>query len=211
MKKRKFNPARGGHAPGHIRDEFLDLLEGDWTKTFVGKGKLLGVLWNCSDQLGQAHVADLVDGFQLDQREARNFRRTYAAAVRLLKPWLTKKGVALSDPGQAKGRSEGQNSTKALCGEGGCTWTWASRNRDAMVRLYDAAEQLYANKGSRYSRAERVHATVVDKKPDRAASAAFWKQSTGDPEPTDAFFDEFLSRVIMIYHESGLSKRADSE
>ena len=59
--KSKYNPARGGHAPGHLRKALLDWLD-DWPDSEspgparVGEQDrpikwLLGKLWNCTDIL----------------------------------------------------------------------------------------------------------------------------------------------------------------
>ncbi len=63
-KSNTFNPARGGHAPGHIRDAFLTAIEirykqrgGDpvvpvgYDDTPVPLSRLCGLLWNCTDIL----------------------------------------------------------------------------------------------------------------------------------------------------------------
>jgi hypothetical protein len=92
----RYNASRGGHAPGHLREEFLDIIEQmDWERAFLGKGKLLGALWNCTDQIGSGYVALLMDGFQLDQDEARNFNGRCASVVRRLEHWLQARGVKL--------------------------------------------------------------------------------------------------------------------
>jgi hypothetical protein len=47
----KYNPSRGGHAPGHLRDEFENLVFKD-SDTDDQQGRLeplCGLLWNCSD------------------------------------------------------------------------------------------------------------------------------------------------------------------
>lgn len=76
----KFDPRRGGHAPGHLREAF-----GEWAddtsqaviavgydETEVPVSWLFGVLWNCSDIM----PADLCG--VLDMR----LGSTYAMAVR---------------------------------------------------------------------------------------------------------------------------------
>ncbi len=62
--RNRFTPSRGGHAPGHLRDAFLEMVEsGDWRKdsgegmpvgyhdTPVSFRALTGLLWNCTDVL----------------------------------------------------------------------------------------------------------------------------------------------------------------
>lgn len=62
--KYRYNPARGGHAPGHLRDAFHDCLfeeefmdgpesldmEAVWHNGSMRSWRwLLGMLWNCTD------------------------------------------------------------------------------------------------------------------------------------------------------------------
>lgn len=80
----KFNPARGGHAPGHLRDAFLEAVEADGDNPYVDVGyddvpmsllQLCGLLWNCTDILPSDACAmlDLAQG------------STYAMAARALR------------------------------------------------------------------------------------------------------------------------------
>ena len=56
MPHAKFNPARGGHAPGHLRERFCELIE-DGTSDVDVKGEyptlaeMVGRLWNCTDTM----------------------------------------------------------------------------------------------------------------------------------------------------------------
>ena len=62
LMKSKYNPSRGGHAPGHLREAFLDWLDA-WSscdssvpRVEIGERTLppewlFGRLWNCTDQL----------------------------------------------------------------------------------------------------------------------------------------------------------------
>ena len=86
--RRKFDPSRGGHAPGHLRDAFLGHLdeigyrfpdpdaeievEVGYEPRRVPLRWLLGQLWNCTDTL----PGEYRDLLQLPGRG------TYAAAVR---------------------------------------------------------------------------------------------------------------------------------
>jgi hypothetical protein len=63
-----YMPNLGGHAPGHLRDAFLEYLDGDLESEVVTigyEGKvmplrwLLGQLWNCTDTLPGEYCAEL--------------------------------------------------------------------------------------------------------------------------------------------------------
>ena len=78
-----YEPSRGGHASGHLRDALLEYLnEGsDLNTVVVGEQKrivplrwLVGQLWNCTDVLPQEYCA------MLDIRQGS----TYAKAVRMI-------------------------------------------------------------------------------------------------------------------------------
>jgi hypothetical protein len=90
--KSSYNPARGGHAPGDLRDAFEEAVEAvsDWPGgepeptvdlrgTNVPASTICGLLWNCND----AVPSSLIRGMQcLDP----DFDRwTYAGAARSLK------------------------------------------------------------------------------------------------------------------------------
>ena len=52
----RFNPARGGHAPGHFRNRFRELIEdGDSEVDVKGEypslAEMAGLLWNCTDTM----------------------------------------------------------------------------------------------------------------------------------------------------------------
>jgi hypothetical protein len=81
----RYNPARGGHAPGHLRDRFLELIEGRLPDNAAEREELFdlcGQLWNCSDTLpsGCAEQLDLRAGsyaslarqLRADLREGRS-------------------------------------------------------------------------------------------------------------------------------------------
>ncbi len=86
------NTSRGGHAPGYLREAFLDWLEeahaGNELPAQVemqddGRQRpiswLLGRLWNCTDILPGDAFRLLRDGLYLDLR-----RTTYGAAAQAL-------------------------------------------------------------------------------------------------------------------------------
>lgn len=88
----RYNPSRGGHAPGHIRDAFLEWLDdgGPFECEHDSKGnpifidaegeshsipRLIGLLWNCSDIMPGSYCATL----DLSQGS------TYARGVRMIR------------------------------------------------------------------------------------------------------------------------------
>jgi hypothetical protein len=79
----------GGHAPGHLRNEFLEALEAHYKNRTDSKirerlAAACALLWNCTDILpgsDAAMVADLVSG------ERRGY--SYAAAARQIRSYLT--------------------------------------------------------------------------------------------------------------------------
>lgn len=88
LKKTQQSRGRGGHAPSHIRQAFLDAVDASteegW-KPLEGLGWVLGQLWNCIDILPSrfCYVLDLPTG------------STYAQAVRAIKPHLIELGIRL--------------------------------------------------------------------------------------------------------------------
>jgi hypothetical protein len=55
---RRYQPARGGHAPGHLREALYQWIENGASASFVlveetevPAQTFLGLLWNCSDTL----------------------------------------------------------------------------------------------------------------------------------------------------------------
>jgi len=68
--RRRYNPSRGGHAPGHLRDAFKVLVEEcqssdtipetftDGDETWASR-RLIGLLWNCTDTMPSDLCADL--------------------------------------------------------------------------------------------------------------------------------------------------------
>jgi hypothetical protein len=91
--KSSFNPARGGHAPGDVRDAFLDAIDSIYSSAesdplprfelrekAVTFDQLCGLLWNCSDQMPGLFVT-MASEMLGDQ----SIRGTYAAATRALK------------------------------------------------------------------------------------------------------------------------------
>jgi hypothetical protein len=58
----KYNAARGGHAPGHLRDRFLELIEKGLPDDAAEREELLtlcGQLWNCTDALPSGYAEKL--------------------------------------------------------------------------------------------------------------------------------------------------------
>lgn len=65
----KYNPAEGGHAPGHLREAFGDWVELGMENDMVGEDVffdgpkpvnwLLGQLWNCTDIMPSGLCSDL--------------------------------------------------------------------------------------------------------------------------------------------------------
>ena len=90
----RYSPARGGHAPGDVRDAFLEALEdmrgwrtGTPEPTAEVRGqaipisRLCGLLWNCTDIMPGHACGDMqhvIDEFP-------NAGATYAQAARALK------------------------------------------------------------------------------------------------------------------------------
>jgi len=60
-KKSKYNPSRGGHAPGDLREEFGEFV-GEDSNAATDQGRLkqlCGMLWNCSDIMPSGLCSDL--------------------------------------------------------------------------------------------------------------------------------------------------------
>jgi hypothetical protein len=98
MAKKKYNPSRGGHAPGHLREVFNEFLLlmlrkkiGLNTKfklnsqTEITVDKICGLLWNCTDVL----PGDSFDIAQDLPPDDALMADTYAAATRRLKKYLS--------------------------------------------------------------------------------------------------------------------------
>jgi transcriptional regulator with XRE-family HTH domain len=97
--RRHYQAARGGHAPGHLRDAFLEWLQesihsppGEPLPTMVEVSDeprpiawLFGQLWNCSDILPRQDF-ESVNEILVSENAPAIDRQTYAAAVRALKP-----------------------------------------------------------------------------------------------------------------------------
>lgn len=97
----RFKPARGGHAPGDIRDAFLDVL-GDLRRWSPGTPEpaaevrdrqmplsaLCGLLWNCTDALPSSNGAEVwsfVERFGDGYEAGRRASSSYGRAARALK------------------------------------------------------------------------------------------------------------------------------
>ena len=100
--RRRYQAARGGHAPGHLREAFLSWLQecldrpgdaplpqtvevGDPPRSISW---LLGQLWNCTDTLPRYEYDQINDWLESEWAEKID-RQTYAAAARALKPLIT--------------------------------------------------------------------------------------------------------------------------
>jgi transcriptional regulator with XRE-family HTH domain len=103
--RRRYQPGRGGHAPGHLREAFVD-----WLDVYVEfptettalptveiddeqrpVSWLFGQLWNCTDVL-PSQAFEMVNDILERTHTATIDRRTYAAAVRALKPLIVGEG-----------------------------------------------------------------------------------------------------------------------
>jgi hypothetical protein len=104
-KMRKYKHGSGGHAPGHIRDMFLEAVEafrewdGDGPEPTVelevnyelqpiALSDACGILWNCPDILPGDAFNTLTGDCELELQ-----RRTYAAAARAMKAALEKAAI----------------------------------------------------------------------------------------------------------------------
>jgi len=95
----RWKGSRGGHAPGHLRDAFLDYLDrfgrGErpasvavgYGETPVAPAWLLGQMWNCTDIVPGEAWRELGDYCEEHQQETPH-RRTYGAVARWLKSQL---------------------------------------------------------------------------------------------------------------------------
>jgi transcriptional regulator with XRE-family HTH domain len=100
--RRRYQPGRGGHAPGQLREAFLEWVEESIqretdsplpsTVTINDEPRpvswLFGQLWNCSDALPR-HTYDDVNDILNSENTLPIDRQTYAAAVRALKPLIS--------------------------------------------------------------------------------------------------------------------------
>src|SRR5919205_790634 len=90
----RYNPARGGHAPGDLRDAFCEAIEAmrlwdgngpeptvELRDRSVAVSEVCGLLWNCSDVMSSLDcraMGYVVDGFQ-------DSGATYAQGARALR------------------------------------------------------------------------------------------------------------------------------
>ena len=82
----RFNPARGGHAPGHLRDWFTELVKDEYDNSDpppLSLHRLCGLLWNCTDVM----PSDLRDEVrsQYDNWELCSEPVTYAQGARMIR------------------------------------------------------------------------------------------------------------------------------
>lgn len=96
----RYIPARGGHAPGDLRNAFLEAIEAfeTWEKGAdeptvdvrdrpVTISRLCGLLWNCSDTMPgieQRHLESLLPGRWIGEDRSGTLN-TYAMAARALR------------------------------------------------------------------------------------------------------------------------------
>jgi hypothetical protein len=105
--RRRYHAPRGGHAPGHLREAFLEWLQesihspseaplpsmvevGDEPRPITW---LLGQLWNCSDILPRQDF-ESVNEILASENVPEIDRQTYAAAARALKPLVSPSSAA---------------------------------------------------------------------------------------------------------------------
>ncbi|WP_336487586.1 hypothetical protein [Methylobacterium nigriterrae] len=99
----RYNPGRGGHAPCHLREALLEVIEhmGPWrpgmlepiaevNERAVPLSALCGLLWNCRD---------LVPGLEACEMERITGRRitSYASAARAFKAMLRRGSLPAAD------------------------------------------------------------------------------------------------------------------
>ena len=77
--KSRYNPSRGGHAPGHLRNRFFELVETgendiDVKGEYPDIAKVSGLLWNCTDIMPGilCHILDLPNGSSYAQGSRSN-------------------------------------------------------------------------------------------------------------------------------------------
>ena len=57
---RTFNPSRGGHAPGYLRDALIEYVGNDGQDDGpIPIKKLVGLLWNCTDVVPREWAEEL--------------------------------------------------------------------------------------------------------------------------------------------------------
>jgi hypothetical protein len=96
IKFSEFSPSRGGHAPGDLRDSFIDSVDviEQWDASQpeptvelrghqVPVTRIIGLLWNCSDILG-GPVCRPINGM-VRRPDSFPSGATYAQAARQLK------------------------------------------------------------------------------------------------------------------------------
>jgi hypothetical protein len=90
----RYSPARGGHAPGDLRDAFLEAAQAYFDKKpgepeptvelreqRVPISKVFGLLWNCTDQMPGCEADQIAE--EAEYRRA-TFCGTYGSAARVL-------------------------------------------------------------------------------------------------------------------------------
>jgi hypothetical protein len=97
MKKYGMGRIISRHAPGHIREEVLELIDEDLFDDMDHVKRLhylLGRLWNCTDTVPSAErriVADFLDTENLDESDSKvRWGCSYAQMARHFRPLLIK-------------------------------------------------------------------------------------------------------------------------
>ena len=93
-----YKPATGGHAPGDIRDAFLEAAEafGAWKagepeptvdvrEQPMTLSRICGLVWNCSDIMPGSEARALADVLPLDEARRTTRIETYAQGARAMK------------------------------------------------------------------------------------------------------------------------------
>lgn len=87
--KKKYRPDRGGHAPGHIREQFREWMEDDTLLSHADALELTGKLWNCTDTMPSdlCQLLELTQGSSYAQG-VRHWREMYNLELnRPVKRW----------------------------------------------------------------------------------------------------------------------------
>lgn len=95
-----FNPSRGGHAPGDVREAFRDAIE-SFESWFDGEAEpvvklrgtdmslidITGLLWNCTDTMRVDDARSIIDMMPFPERDSLkgNGTATYAQGARALR------------------------------------------------------------------------------------------------------------------------------
>ena len=95
-----------GHAPGHVRDMFLNAVDAfqrwngkgpepevpfqiDYKPHLISLSEACGLLWNCTDTMPGSYLDLLRDALG-----GENVRGTYAGCARAMRTWLSRRAEA---------------------------------------------------------------------------------------------------------------------